>query len=567
MKDQYFYQDRGKTIGPIDFDDVRERIKDGRLKLFDLVYRDGEEAWRMALEHSALRSEFKTTTLASMKERPWVCLQRKSATELEFHTTGPYTQEEIHDSLLAGRMSYSDYAWKDGFQDWKRIGSLEEFNPRVRTPASSSMQPTPEPPAKELLQNVVELKRPKLPIPEAPPKEAKGPDLTKSEAPPPVPAPSGSSKTKKAGPPPAASPPPVKSLNERLAQAKPMDPDATVISRRPAPAAEAESPELIGAPPERRKKRRTRMAVDWGLVGVLVLLLAGLVVIVSRFAMPKSNPTLGTNISPALETAPPEGSVTASQPAPVNESEPLAGPPAPDAAADEAAAPSNTSSDSGMEEPAELPPPPKPTSRPPKELFLAVQTISSNQARIEIRTDGSADFPVYVQVVGLPGQVSEGGAFYRFIKYTPSGNPRQPLDLSALKLPQGKFILRAETGTLKRETRLTMGANDPAYKQAVARQRKMWAHAIWRERLTLFHLSQTLERALAQGLVPTKKFNAKGFDALAGVKRPNGAKYFLFEEWWELHQVVKDAKTSVTPQLLARAQKVRDRLATYSVWK
>src|SRR5437870_714954 len=111
MNDWYFYQERGKTVGPYTVDDIKGRIKDGRIRVFDLVYKDGEAAWRMALEHSSLRVEFKSATLASLKDRPWVCLQRKSEGELEFLTTGPYTQDEIRENILSGRVSYSDYAW------------------------------------------------------------------------------------------------------------------------------------------------------------------------------------------------------------------------------------------------------------------------------------------------------------------------------------------------------------------------------------------------------------------------------------------------------------------------
>ncbi len=531
MNEQYFYQDRGKTIGPIQIDDVKERIKDGRIKLFDLVYRDGEEAWRMALEHQALRAEFKSSTIASMKDRPWVCLQRKSQSELEFYTAGPFTQEEVHESLLSGRVSYSDYAWKDGFQDWKRIGSLEEFNPRVRSSLAATMQPVPEVSAKELLKNVVEFKRPLPPIPEPPPPEAKTSDLTKGDGPPPVPGAGG------------------RERRSTVRQATPPEP-SPVVEPKAAP----------------KKKRSARLAVDWGLVGVLVLVLAGAVVLVSRFALVKNGSGAGSNILPALETDSPGEAINSAKPKPVNENEPIAGPPAADAEADAAGSQAN-SSDATMEEPAEPLLPAKPESKMPGELSLAVRMVSSNQARIEIRTDGSAEYPVYVQIVGYAGQVGDGGAFYRYMRYIPSGNPRQALDLSSLKLPQGKFVLRAETGTLKRETKFSLGLNDPIYKRAVLKQRKMWAHAIWRERLTLFHLSQLLERQIAQGMVPTKKFSAKGLDALLVVKRANGAKYFIFEEWWELHQVAKAAKDGSTPVLLARAQRVRDRLATFSVWK
>ena len=99
MTDGYFYQERGKTVGPFNVEDIKLRIKDGRVRVFDLIYKDGEPTWRMALEHSTLRGEFKIATLASLKDRPWVCLQKKSSEELSFVTTGPFTQDVIFQKL------------------------------------------------------------------------------------------------------------------------------------------------------------------------------------------------------------------------------------------------------------------------------------------------------------------------------------------------------------------------------------------------------------------------------------------------------------------------------------
>src|ERR1019366_1236374 len=101
MNEWYFYQERGETVGPFNVEDIKGRIKDGRIRVFDLLYKDGEPSWRMALEHSPLRGEFKTSTLASLKERPWVCLQKKSS---GFITTGPFTEEEIRDGLMSGEI-------------------------------------------------------------------------------------------------------------------------------------------------------------------------------------------------------------------------------------------------------------------------------------------------------------------------------------------------------------------------------------------------------------------------------------------------------------------------------
>src|SRR5690606_35381658 len=102
MSDWFFYQEDGRAMEPVTADDLRERIKSGKIRLFDLILKEGEANWRMALEHSELKDDFKGLSQNALKERPWVCLQRKSPEGFDFTTTGPYSFEEIRESLMAG---------------------------------------------------------------------------------------------------------------------------------------------------------------------------------------------------------------------------------------------------------------------------------------------------------------------------------------------------------------------------------------------------------------------------------------------------------------------------------
>ena len=78
MKNWYFHQELGKTLGPINLEDIKSRVREGRIRLFDLVYREGDSGWRMAMEHPDLKNEFKNSSRQKLDERPWVCLQKKS---------------------------------------------------------------------------------------------------------------------------------------------------------------------------------------------------------------------------------------------------------------------------------------------------------------------------------------------------------------------------------------------------------------------------------------------------------------------------------------------------------
>ena len=214
----------------------------------------------------------------------------------------------------------------------------------------------------------------------------------------------------------------------------------------------------------------------------------------------------------------------------------------------------------------EAPPEKSAKATSPTELYLNVQTISSNQVRIDVRTDASADFPVYVQIVGLPGQVAEGPSYYRYLKFSAEGEGLRPVDLSGLKLPQGKFFFRVSTGDLRKEARVSVGVNEVQFKEVVAKLRKQHAHIIWAERLALFKLSTDLEKELT-GSLGGLKFNARKFESLASVKRSNGGKYVMFDSWYELKEIVQEARAGISKAQLARTRNLRERLASFSVWK
>jgi hypothetical protein len=563
MKDWYFYQEKGKTVGPLNVDDIKGRIKDGRIRIFDLIYRDGEETWKMALEHSSLRTEFKSTALANLKDRPWVCLQRKTPDSLEFITTGPYTTDEIRQHLQTGLVSYSDYAWKDDLSEWKRIGALEEFNRRVRSSAAVPPVPmVPQDSSIDLLKNVLELRKQKdghtgtskverrdptrsssIPlgsIPSAPPE---GRTRTASRAP------TNTDTGGKPPPPPPSKGVPVPAVSNSVAT----PPQSKTRSARREEAAAASA---SAAAPE-QEPRRSRIRFDWSLVVVLTLLLTGMVLIVSRFvisrgAVPVPAPEAAT--PPAVEKTAPEPAAKPSQTV-VDTS-----PPVEDLA-------ETQTPEEPEPEPEEKPAAPKPSPIPshaPTTLHLAVQ--SGAQPRLEIRTDGSPDFPVFVQILAPAGQVAENGSFYRFMRLRPNAERSKPVVMPVIKYPAGYYTIRVEIQNLHKEAKFKVGVSDPNFKPALNRQRKAWAYAVWKERLALFKLAQTLEKQVAAA-VPSKKFTGHGWEPLIDLKRGSGGKYLMFDDWWELHQIATDAKAGATAAVAGRAQHERERLAGFSVWK
>jgi hypothetical protein len=204
--------------------------------------------------------------------------------------------------------------------------------------------------------------------------------------------------------------------------------------------------------------------------------------------------------------------------------------------------------------------------RAPTELALNVKNRNQNQVTVELRTNGTKEFPVYVQVVGVPGHVTAGASFYRYIRARPTGDMRKPIDLSKIKLPQGRLIVRASSGVLKKEAKVNVGVNDPQYKSAIRRVRKLHAYSIWNERLKLVNLSSLLAARVKEA-VSGQKFSSKGLEAISQVRLVNGYKYALFDDWFELKAILTEAQKEPSAALASRAKRIYDKMVAYTVWK
>lgn len=600
MKDWFFYQERGKTLGPLTGDDLRARIRDGRIRMFDLIYREGELGWKMALEHPDLSPEFKRPELASLNERPWVCLHRRSPESFEFITLGPYSEAELKVALQTGKVTYSDYIWQNGFLEWKRIGNLEEFNAHAKSSSKASDAPTvmvpisktaigsiheepapkevktpPDVPplpdipdeAIELLKNVVDIKRaargkdvdfdsdrtrivaPSLPQAE----EDFDPDKTRVVS------------ARGVGPMPPLpvdQPPPRATFRPPLPNSKP-DKDKDKFTDIDS---DSEDEILVKRPRSKRQRarQRTTLWTDWLIVASLLMIL----VIAIGFLIQKlsgSDPEplppkvleLESSDHGASELAAPQdsSSLPALNPQPVQPiPEPIAPPEVPVVQTAPAVKP----------EPKPEPIPQMPAE--PRQLVLKVQNSGVAQAKIEVRSDGGKDFPLDLEIIGLPGQVSEGIHYYRFYRLKQTGSLTRPLKLPQLKLPQGRFLVRAESGALAKEAELRLGMGETSYRQATARNRKMYSAAVWTERLKLYKSIQIMESAVDRAL-KSKRLSSKGLEILSLVKKSNGSNFIFVNEWLELKEIFSQAKIHATKAHLERLKRLSNQIEIYSLWR
>lgn len=195
MKRNWFYYFEGeRAVGPLEQSDVVERILAKRLGPYQLMIRDGEEEWRPALAFEEFRQYLINIPTTREPGQSWVVLKRQDAGgHLAVESLGPFTSDEVREQIQAGKVEYTDYVWKDGMSQWRRISSLREFSPFEKPvpipkplvdmpPPQNTKQVTRE----EVMKKVDVVSRTPVPPPPEPPlpKEATGPDLTKPQLPP-----------------------------------------------------------------------------------------------------------------------------------------------------------------------------------------------------------------------------------------------------------------------------------------------------------------------------------------------------------------------------------------------
>ena len=163
----YFVVISGKVTGPKSEGEVRDLLLSGTIKNSDPIFLEGSEKWRPA-------AEFECFAQVEIEKKPepsisdsiaweiptdelnpqWIVLARKKTAEVSkfLPPVGPYNPRQVIERLKSGAISYDDYAWRPGFTEWHRLGTVHEFTDRDRAnkPTESldavvTMEPQPAP--------------------------------------------------------------------------------------------------------------------------------------------------------------------------------------------------------------------------------------------------------------------------------------------------------------------------------------------------------------------------------------------------------------------------------------
>jgi len=577
-KSSWFYYFEGqRAVGPLEKADMIERIQAKKLGPYQLVIRDGDDEWQPALSFPEFRELLQGQKTSREPVQSWVVLKRQDAGgRLAVESLGPFTSDEIRMHLQAGRIEYTDYVWKDGMHQWRRLSSLKEFSPfeKAESPPEPLVKVPPPPKAAKPMSKAEVMKKvevvnrkkeiPKLPEIPIPP-EAAGPDLAKTvvmpskPTPPPIPdSPTGEERRRLPRVPKSEAE--VKNeipVESAAAPAPPLPGDSLPYSPRPKRkkskrerAAAPELPQEVTNAVHAVKElgdRRVSLPKNWKQILVIVGLLFALYV--KLFGTPDTIPLsqvpqLPTSDSPAPAPQP------VAQPLPDSS---MNAPDSGDAADVEPTPPANENAD--VEQPTPTPTTPR-TTAPKKKSHPATRlharmTMQGDKASLQLDTDASPDQVVTIDFIGGPGQVVDRSHFFKRIKW----NPGSPLNMGG-DLPAGYYRMHASTGTLTADDKFEVGVRAKGFNEKIKLSRKQSSYEFWSERKRLYLATKQLSKLIGAHR------NAE-VDHLAKFQPTSFAFIDLWTELKEICVLVKKSDSSAKGRLEA----LQNKIAQLTIWK
>ncbi len=131
--DQYwYYEDHGRAKGPVTTDELVQKIKTGAIKWVDLVFKDGDKQWQPVQSFTELTDLIGNVTLQDTAD--WIVLKCNDVDGKSLNQQmGPYNAQQILDLLDKGKIRFSDFVWRDGYEKWVPLGRVDEFEQPLRS--------------------------------------------------------------------------------------------------------------------------------------------------------------------------------------------------------------------------------------------------------------------------------------------------------------------------------------------------------------------------------------------------------------------------------------------------
>lgn len=131
-----------EALGPYSFNEVKQLLDHKTIAWIDYLWAEGQADWMRACDIPEFQklltpppkrivagmpviSESQTKPTLASEVREWFCF-------LNEVQTGPYTHTELVLHLRSTSQPHTAFLWKQGFPDWKRVDSIEEFSKFIK---------------------------------------------------------------------------------------------------------------------------------------------------------------------------------------------------------------------------------------------------------------------------------------------------------------------------------------------------------------------------------------------------------------------------------------------------
>lgn len=132
MDQLWYYEDHGRAKGPVTTADLVQKIKAGEITLVDLVFKDGEHQWMPIQSYDELTELIGNVTLQDTSE--WIVLKTVNVDgKTVSEQLGPFNAVQILDLLDRGKIRFSDYVWRTGYEKWVPLGRVDEFEKPLKS--------------------------------------------------------------------------------------------------------------------------------------------------------------------------------------------------------------------------------------------------------------------------------------------------------------------------------------------------------------------------------------------------------------------------------------------------
>jgi hypothetical protein len=187
-KSRWYYENHGKAEGPISTLELVKKIQDGDLSLMDLVFKEGDGQWMPAEHFLEITGLVKSAATDFKVDADWVVLRTIEVDgRNQYDQIGPFTIEQVLQLIDKGKVKFTDFVWREGYENWVPLGHLDKFENPLESSVRVDMSIYEKPRVEDLNATTkpaqffkpVRKIRP-LPV-EPPPPEAKGEDLAKEK--------------------------------------------------------------------------------------------------------------------------------------------------------------------------------------------------------------------------------------------------------------------------------------------------------------------------------------------------------------------------------------------------